>query len=138
MADIHIDALRVNPKVQRLITRGVVPLRRFATGNDGTLVQVDHPNLGALRPYSVDPFTSSCLREDITDLGEPVDWKPLGDITTRHTYGYVLCFKPSVAEVLAAIPEELVEKVRGFTVQYAGPSGEHVGDVHIGKATLYA
>jgi hypothetical protein len=41
--------------------------------------------------------------------------KPLCDITTYHVYGYHGCFKPSIAEVLAQIPEEHVSsKVVAF------------------------
>ena len=42
--------------------------------------------------------------------------KPLKDITTYHTYGYYGMFKPSIAEVLAQIPEELLAATRAFEI----------------------
>lgn len=40
----------------------------------------------------------------------------LKDITTYHTYGYYGLFKPSIAEVIAQIPEELLESVVAFEI----------------------
>lgn len=37
-------------------------------------------------------------------------------VTTYHTYGYYGLFKPSIAEVLAQIPEEMVGKVCAFEI----------------------
>jgi hypothetical protein len=37
-------------------------------------------------------------------------------IATLHTYGYYGCFKPSIAEVLAQIPENLIEQTVAFEV----------------------
>jgi hypothetical protein len=42
--------------------------------------------------------------------------KALCDITTYHAYGYYGCFKPSIAEVLAQIPQEHLEKVVAFEI----------------------
>ena len=42
--------------------------------------------------------------------------KPLGDITTFHGYGYYGMFKPSIAEVLAQIPDVLVQRVVAFEI----------------------
>lgn len=44
-------------------------------------------------------------------------------IRTLHTYGYHGLFKPSIAEILAQIPEELVAKVRGFSLEGPGITG---------------
>ena len=41
---------------------------------------------------------------------------PLCDITTYHTYGYYGMFKPSIAEVLAQIPAEHLDKVAAFEI----------------------
>ena len=42
--------------------------------------------------------------------------KPLKDITTYHTYGYYRMFKPSIAEVLAQIPEGLLAATIAFEI----------------------
>ncbi len=42
--------------------------------------------------------------------------KTLCDITTFHTFGYHIYFNPTVAEVLAQIPEELVRRAVAFQV----------------------
>ena len=68
--------------------------------------------------------------------------KKIGSIITYHTYGYYGCFKPSIKEVLAQIPKELLAKVCAFeTVMYSDdinglltPDQEY----HKGKTTLYA
>ncbi len=40
----------------------------------------------------------------------------LGQRITYHTFGYYLLFKPSIAEVLAQIPEEYLEEVVAFEI----------------------
>ncbi len=42
--------------------------------------------------------------------------KKLCDITTYHSYGYYGFFKPSIAEVIAQIPEEYLNKVVAFEI----------------------
>lgn len=44
----------------------------------------------------------------------PSDLPVLAKIRTLHTYGYYGLFKPSLAEVLAQIPADLVGKVTAF------------------------
>lgn len=38
------------------------------------------------------------------------------DITTYHTWGHYSLFKPSIAEVLAAIPADIVDQVVAFEI----------------------
>ena len=42
--------------------------------------------------------------------------KSLCDITTYHSWAYYGCFKPSIAEVLAQIPDEHLDKVVAFEI----------------------
>lgn len=42
--------------------------------------------------------------------------KPMADITTFHGYGYYGMFKPSIAEVLAQIPDVLAQRVVAFEI----------------------
>jgi hypothetical protein len=53
---------------------------------------------------------------DSKSADEATDLKPLCDITTHHTYDYKLFFKPSIAEVLAQIPAEHLDKVVAFEI----------------------
>ena len=55
------------------------------------------------------------------------------DITTYHSYGYHGFFKPSVAEVLAQIPEKYLDDVVAF--QTGGAS--IAGDYHSATTILY-
>jgi hypothetical protein len=50
---------------------------------------------------------------------EAKDLEELTRIRTYHTYGYYGFFKPSLAEVIQQIPEELLDQVKYFLV--AGP-----------------
>ena len=40
----------------------------------------------------------------------------LKDISTLHSYGYYGLFKPSIAEVLAQIPDEIIDQVCAFEI----------------------
>lgn len=68
-----------------------------------------------------------CYIQPVDLFGVAYTWEPkpadkatglksLCDITTYHTYGYYGFFKPSVAEVLAQIPAEHLDKVVAFEI----------------------
>lgn len=57
------------------------------------------------------------------------------DITTHHTYGYYGFFKPSIAEVLAQIPEADLETVCAF--EYVYGTAEITGEYHSATTRLY-
>lgn len=82
-------------------------------------------------------------------------FKRVAEIQTLHTYGYIGFFKPSIAEVLSQIPEQLVDQVIAFELHttmievmfFGWP--QHVNDLnaeseasnagyHVAYATLYA
>jgi len=42
--------------------------------------------------------------------------KPIRDIRTYHTWSYYGFFKPSIAEVIAQIPKELLDRVVAFEI----------------------
>jgi len=44
------------------------------------------------------------------------DLRPISDIRTYHTFGYYGFFKPSIAEVLAQIPPEVIDQVVAFEI----------------------
>ena len=69
----------------------------------------------------------------------------LCDITTYHSYGYHGFFKPSIAEVLAQIPNEYVGKVVAFEIvekpETADDLNRHIealnAGYHVAKTRLY-
>jgi hypothetical protein len=84
-----------------VLLRGIRPTYRF---ND-TLHYIEpcDPRRAA---YTWDPKPA----EEATGL------TPLRDVRTYHTFGYYGFFKPSVAEVLAQIPSDLIESVVAFEI----------------------
>lgn len=70
--------------------------------------------------------------------------KPIATITTYHTYGYYGFFKPSIAEVLAQIPEQYLKDVVAFetngpdTVQDLNRHQTELDDgYHVAQTILY-
>ncbi|HEY4506152.1 MAG TPA: hypothetical protein VJJ24_01765 [Candidatus Paceibacterota bacterium] len=55
------------------------------------------------------------------------DLEPIVDITTYHSYGAPVFFKPSIAEVLAQIPAEYLDAVVAFEIV---ESPEHRDDLY--------
>lgn len=53
---------------------------------------------------------------DAKPAGKAKHITPLETITTYHRFGYYGFFKPSVAEVLAQIPERLLDRVVAFEI----------------------
>jgi hypothetical protein len=64
---------------------------------------------------------------DPKSTGRAQDIKPLRDIRTYHKYSFALFFKPSIAEVLAQIPEECLDRVIAFEIV---ESPETVDDIN--------
>lgn len=59
-------------------------------------------------------------------------------IKTYHKYGVPVVFSPTVAEVLAQIPEKYLDKVVAFETIYYGLSHENlVDDYHVTVTRLY-
>lgn len=58
------------------------------------------------------------------------DLKPLRDIRTYHTYGYYGFFKPSIAEVIAQIPKELLDQVVAFEIIKAPETAGDLNEEH--------
>ena len=54
--------------------------------------------------------------------------KPIDDIITYHTWAYYGFFKPTIAEVLAQIPEHLVDQVCAFRII---KHPENAGDLNV-------
>lgn len=107
-----------DPDFVNLWAKNIKPLIR----NDGKIFhfenKADHFNQSF--PWEADPTIEA---ENIFELKK---------ITTYHTYGYYGFFKPSVAEVIQQIPEELLESVKFFLVD--GP--ETADDLNKNKKEL--
>ncbi len=71
------------------------------------------PVIGLCYIKRVDPFNIA-FTWDPRPRWKVFGLKAICDITTYHTYGYYGFFKPSIAEVLAQIPAELLDKVVAF------------------------
>lgn len=59
---------------------------------------------------------------DINDYAEEVnlaDYSVLADVKMLHRYGFYGFFKPSVAEVISQIPEELLPETIAFQIIYS-------------------
>jgi hypothetical protein len=96
-------------KVSQLLTR-IKPLIR----HEGLLYEFSPSQ-------AWNPFTRSFTWNPEEDKGARVDAAhlPLLEaLPTYHTCGYHAVFRPGVAEVLAQIPAELLEKVTAFEVLF--------------------
>lgn len=72
---------------------------------------------GALRPILHDDVFNSSFLWDLdreVSESEASGLSPIEDITTYHAYGYIGLFKPSIGEVIACVPERLVNVVDAF------------------------
>jgi hypothetical protein len=95
------------------------------------VVRDERNTLRYIKP--VDLFSASFLWEP-TLLGSAADLREIGRITTYHTFGHLLFFKPSVAEVLAQIPDTYLGAAIAFEV--IGPGD--ADDLNIENAALTA
>jgi hypothetical protein len=72
--------------------------------------------------------------------------KAVADIRTYHGYGYYGFFKPSVAEVIAQIPENLVQTIVAFEIVESPETADDLNKepealnegFHVAKTRLYA
>ena len=63
----------------------------------------------------VDPFTQA-YTWDPKSAESAENLEPLCTITTYHSWGYYMFFKPTISEVLAQIPAEHLDKVVAFEI----------------------
>ncbi len=111
---------RIKPivRMERIITEDL----KFEDGAKGFRMRPD-PS-GKLQPWQTGELY---YIEPVDPRGVAFSWDPIPtekamgimpvrDITTYHSFGYYGNFKPSVAEVLAMIPQELVDEVVAFEI----------------------
>ncbi len=71
----------------------------------GVLNYIEEPSLSQVS-FIWDPV--------VTDAAEGLE--EVTRIVTLHTFGYAALFKPSIAEVLSQIPEDMLEQVKAFEI----------------------
>jgi hypothetical protein len=91
---------------------------------NGELYYIEHPKSLRGVAYPWDP--------ELTEKAE--DLEPITTIRTLHTWAYYGFFKPTVAEVIAAIPEEHLGEAVAWHLQ--GP--EDVNDLNVEKEAVDA
>lgn len=111
---------RIKPivRMERIITEDL----KFEDGAKGFRMRPD-PS-GKLQPwqtgelYYIEPVDPRgvAFSWDPIPTEKAMGLKPVRDIQTYHTFGYHGFFKPSIAEVLAMIPLEVVDEVVAFEI----------------------
>lgn len=96
----------------RDLAERIKPVMRFALGEKG-LFRSPEGYLYHIKPVDLFGITFTWLPESDE---KAVGLKPLCVITTYHTYAYYGFFKPTIAEVLAQIPAEHLDKVVAFEI----------------------
>lgn len=93
------------------------------------------PIFGSIR-YGVMPdkdiFGQSCIWDDPVKGKEAFIKEEIGRFNATHTYGYYGMFKPSLGEIVEAIPEDLLGKFNAVTVEcigYTQDSSRHLSEV---------
>ncbi len=75
----------------------------------------------------------------VTVEAEPLE--AIATVDTLHSYGAPVFFKPSVAEVIAQIPEEVVDTIAGFSLEGPLDMGRENAALqagyHVARTTLY-
>lgn len=113
-------SLRSLPRADRVPEIGEVELSHLASAIR-PLVEKDG------LPWEIEPVTGEALRRRaytwapafVAPAGEMVE---VARLETIHTYGAPSLFKPSVAEVIAQIPESLRPRVEAFVQRRDGAS----------------
>lgn len=101
-------------RIQKLAER-IKPVVRFAKGEEGLFRS---PKGFPYHIKQVDLFDVS-YTWNVEPTNRVVDLKPLCEIRTYHGYGHYSLFKPSIAEVLAQIPAEHLDRVVAFEIVVA-------------------
>jgi hypothetical protein len=109
----------------------IKPVIRFATGERG-LFQDRHGVAYFIE--DVDPRRTA-FTWDPKPTTPAEDLRTVTEVITYHTWAYYGFFKPSIAEVLAQIPGELVDRVTAFEIVQAP---ETAADLNIDKKAFDA
>lgn len=110
------------------------PVVRFVKGEGGRLITHDEGELYWIKPVDL---RQTAFTWDPKPTRRATGLVKLRDIITCHTYGYHGFFKPSIAEVIAQIPLEVLPDVVAFETHTDLGLGNIVGDHHVTTTTLY-
>lgn len=119
-----------NERLAELSAR-IKPVVRFAVGEEGLF-----PDKRGV-PYfieDVDP-RKTAFTWDPKPTTQAEGLQPIRDVITYHTWAYYGFFKPSIAEVLARIPADLVDRVTAFEIVRAPETAE---DFNLDRAAFNA
>lgn len=122
----HIFPLREisDERVQELLQH-ITPLVRNRKDDDA-LYEIELPEKLRTTAFTWDPtFTKRVDEASLIHLAV---------ITTYHSCGYALLFKPDIAEVLAQIPTDLADQVAAF--ETLGENVEIINDTFYGHKTF--
>ena len=94
----------------------------------------------AVQPQ-VDPFKHSCIWDAPIVGKEVINVKLVSDnvFHGEHTYGHPSLFKPSMSEVLQAIPEDLIGKFNAVTINSFGftdDKAKHLSSIKLYKVDI--
>ena len=123
-----------NKRLKELCKR-IKPVERFADGPDGLF-----RSLGGWLYYirDVNP-RNVAFTWDPKPTERAIGLKELCCIDTYHTFAAPVCFKPTIAEVIAQIPEKLIDKVVAFETLSQDLSSANIADDyhHVTQTILY-
>jgi hypothetical protein len=126
----------------RELAKRIRPVVRFCQGAKG-LYRSPHGKRHYIKPVSL--HTTAYTWDPVPTM-VATGLKRICDITTYHSWSYYGFFKPSIAEVLAQIPEEHLDKVVAFEIVQKPESMEDMrreseafnAGFHVAKTRLYA
>lgn len=119
-------------ELRRRVAR-IKPVLRFAYGEGGPFL---HPQGFLHFLVGVDPRHTPLI-EGVEPKSRAEGLVCVATIDTYHTFSVYRLFRPSIAEVLAQIPAELIDTVTAFEVPVGVTNVRKVPGFHIARTTLY-
>lgn len=104
-------------------------VKQIGKASDGKMHYVENVHIDRVRPDRGMDVESSHVQDEVKGL------KPLLTMTTVHRSVMPAYFMPSVKEVLAQIPADLLDQVVAYTVEYDGKGTKANTDA--ARTTLY-
>ena len=104
-------------------------VKQIGKASDGKMHFVENVHIDRVRPDRGMDVGSSHIQEEVKGL------KPLITMTTTHRSVMPAYFMPSVKEVLAQIPEDLLAQVTAYSIEYEGRGDKTNTDA--ARTTLY-
>ena len=130
------EKLKISDERLEQLCAKIKPVVRYATVSYGGKSTCERHSEGDL--YYIEDVNprNVAFTWDPKPKDEAIGLKELSQIKTFHTYGYQGFFKPSIAEVLAQIPDSLLERTVAF--ETVSESVEFEGQYHLALTRLYS